>query len=92
MSEIQSLYKHMQDIEGLLCEPIRNNIIDKTRKMFLQGLAQATRKDALNYLEIIQNLPPALSTKGIKWLQGIVDYYCQKASSVLSSFGLFRKP
>ncbi|MEE9910567.1 MAG: UDP-N-acetylglucosamine pyrophosphorylase [Deltaproteobacteria bacterium] len=89
--EKQSLYEHMNHIEDILSEPVRDHIIETTRAAFLRDFAQSTgNAPTQSYIDTIRNLPPGLSAKGITWLQGIVDYYCQKAASVLSSPRLFR--
>ncbi|HLZ19993.1 MAG TPA: UDP-N-acetylglucosamine pyrophosphorylase, partial [Smithellaceae bacterium] len=89
--EKQSLYEHMSHIEDILSEPVQDHMIETARDAFLRDLARSTANAPnRSYIDTIQNLPPGLSAKGSNWLQGIVDYYCQKAASVLSSPRLFR--
>ena len=88
--EKQALFDHMEDIEGVLCEQIQDDIIQRAREAFLRDFLQSGGNDPRSYIETIQRLPPDVSAKGVKWLQGIVDYYCQRTSSVIPSLHLFR--
>lgn len=85
----QALYEHMEDVEGVLCEKIQDDITEIFQEAFLRDFRQSAGNDTGPYIETIQKLPPDVSAKGVKWLQGIVDYYCQKISTVLSSICLF---
>jgi bifunctional UDP-N-acetylglucosamine pyrophosphorylase / glucosamine-1-phosphate N-acetyltransferase len=86
----QALHEHMEDVAGILREKIKDDVIQRDKEVFLRCLGQSKGNDAMPYIEAIRKLPPDISTKGIKWLQSIVDYYCQRISRVLSSMGLFR--
>jgi len=80
----------MEDIEGVLCEKIQDDIVAKAQEVFLRDFLQSAGKKPGPYIETIQKLPPDVSAKGVQWLQGIVDYYCQRISTVLSSSRLFK--
>ena len=84
ISEKQALYEHVDDIEGILSEKIQDDATHKAQEAFLRAFAQSGGNDPVSYIEIIQQLPPDISAKGVKWLQSIVDYYCQRISTVLS--------
>lgn len=90
ISEKQALYEHMEDIEGVLCEKIQDDVIEEAREGFLRDFMQHGGNSPMPYIEAIGKIPPDISAKGVKWLQGIVDYYCQRISTVLSSTSLFR--
>jgi bifunctional UDP-N-acetylglucosamine pyrophosphorylase/glucosamine-1-phosphate N-acetyltransferase len=90
ISEKQALYEHMEDIEGVLCEKIQDDVIEEAREGFLRDFMQSGGNSTMPYIEAIGKIPPDISAKGVKWLQGIVDYYCQRISTVLSSSSLFR--
>jgi hypothetical protein len=90
ISEKQALYDHMGDIEDILCEQIQDDLVQSAQEAFLRHLLQFCRNDTRPYIETIQKLSPDVSAKGVKWLQGIVDYYCQRAASMLSSLLLFK--
>jgi len=85
ISERQALYKHMEDIENVLCEKIQDDKTERGRKAFLLDFMQFDGNDRRPYIETIQKLPPDVSAKGVKWLQSIVDYYCQRISTVIPS-------
>lgn len=84
------LFERMDEVAGVFSEEINDDVIQRNQEDFLQCLVQSGRNDALPYIESIRQLLPDTSTKGAKWLQSIVDYYCQRISRVLSSAGLFR--
>jgi bifunctional UDP-N-acetylglucosamine pyrophosphorylase / glucosamine-1-phosphate N-acetyltransferase len=90
IGEKQTLYEHMEDVADILCEKIKDDVIRRDKEMFLRYLGQSKGNDAMPYIEAIRKLPPDISAKGVQWLQGIVDYYCQRISTVLSSMSLFR--
>ena len=90
ISEKQVLHAHMGDIEGVLCGQIQDDLIQSVQEAFLQDFLESCGNEPGPYIETIQKLPPDVSAKGVQWLQAIVDYYCQRISSVLSSIRLFR--
>lgn len=85
VAEKQALYEHMADIEGILSEKIQDGENLRDQEEFLRQLRQHAGNNAPPYVEVIGKLPPDVSAKGVQWLQGIVDYYCQRISTVLSS-------
>ncbi len=89
-SESQALHEHMGDIESILNETIHDDETKRAREAFLRDFLQYYGNGPKSYIETIQKLPPDVSVRGVKWLQGIVDYYCQRISSVVSSLRLFR--
>ncbi len=90
INDEQTLYQHMKDIEGVLCEKIQDDTVAKAQEVFLRAFLQSAGNKPGPYIETIQKLPPDVSAKGVQWLQGIVDYYCQRISTVLSSSSLFK--
>jgi bifunctional UDP-N-acetylglucosamine pyrophosphorylase/glucosamine-1-phosphate N-acetyltransferase len=90
ISEKQALYDHMGDIEDVLCEQIQDDLIQSAQEAFLRDFLKFCENDSKPYIETIQKLSPDVSAKGVKWLQGIVDYYCQRAASMLSFLRLFK--
>ena len=87
IDERRSLGEHFSDIENALCEPIQDNNIERARDSFLGCITKSDKIFTTPYLSAIRNLPPDAVTSGVQWLQGIVDYYCQRASSMLSFRG-----
>jgi len=90
IGEKQALYQNMEAMEAVLSDKIRSDTTERAREVFLQGFLQGGGNDPRPYLETIRELQPDVSAKGVKWLQSIVDYYCQKTASVLSSLRLFK--
>jgi bifunctional UDP-N-acetylglucosamine pyrophosphorylase / glucosamine-1-phosphate N-acetyltransferase len=90
IGEKQTFYEHMEDIEGILREKTQDDMTKRAREAFLRDFPQTGVNNPVPYIETIRKLPPDVSAKGVQWLQGIVDYYCQRISTVLSSNSLFR--
>ncbi|MEN6375752.1 MAG: UDP-N-acetylglucosamine pyrophosphorylase [Smithella sp.] len=90
LDEKQALFEHMDGVAGVFSGKINDGVIQRNQEVFLECFLQSGRNGAMPYIESIHQLPPDISTKGVKWLQSIVDYYCQRISRVLSSTGLFR--
>jgi UDP-N-acetylglucosamine/UDP-N-acetylgalactosamine diphosphorylase len=86
----EALYKNMEHIKDILYEKIKDDVTESIRKEFSRDFIQSVGKGRKTYIETIQKLPPDVSAKGVKWLQNIVDYYCQRISTVIPSLKLFR--
>ncbi len=84
-SEAQVLLEHIDDIEHILSVPALPEAVTAEREVFLNFVAAHRENRSLSYVDVIRGLPPDASAKGVRWLQNIVDYYCQKIASVLSS-------
>lgn len=85
-----AVHEHLGDIEQILSEDIHDDLVEKARETFLQSLSQTSGNHREAYIETIQKLPQDVSAKGVQWLQGIVDYYCQRIATVISSISLFK--
>lgn len=90
-TEKRVLHERMDDIEAILNEEIQDDENQRSQEVFLRDLAYSVGNNPVPYTDTIRKLPPEMSAKGTIWLQGIVDYYCQRISRVLSSIDLFRK-
>ena len=62
---------------------------EKSRDDFLKDYDKAAGKTAAGYIAVIQALPPNVSAKGTKWLQEVVDIYCNKTKDIVPSLRLF---
>lgn len=89
-TEKQALYEHLEDIEEILREKTQDDTTNRALESFLGDFPQSGGNNPGPYIETIQKLPPDVSAKGVQWLQSIVDYYCQRISTVLSSIRLFK--
>ena len=56
---------------------------------FIDTLQPAGAAATSNYLETVQGMTPELRSKGIQWLQQIVDALCGQVDECLSSMDLF---
>jgi UDP-N-acetylglucosamine/UDP-N-acetylgalactosamine diphosphorylase len=90
MKQRQTLLEKMENFEDILIKKIDDIKMNKTEEIFLRDFEQFCKKDRTPYIETIQKLPSTVSAKGVKWLQEIVNYYCQRISTVIPSFKLFR--
>lgn len=90
LKERRTVLEHMDDIAKIFQTAIKDNAVDRSREVFLKDF-EASRKDShRNYIETIKNLPPGSASGGVQWLQTIVNYYCQRTATVISSAKLFK--
>ncbi|HNY50948.1 MAG TPA: UDP-N-acetylglucosamine pyrophosphorylase [Smithella sp.] len=85
----QAFLENTGKIEELLNKNIGDTKMNKTEEIFVRAFEHFCDKDGKSYIETIQNLPPSISTKGVRWLQEIVNYYCESISTVIPSLKLF---
>ena len=86
----QVLLENIGNIEDILHDKIHDTKTNKAKGIFLRDFEHFCNKDRKSYIETIQKLPPSISAKGVRWLQEIVNYYCQSISTVIPSPKLFR--
>lgn len=89
MKQRRALEENMATIEEIFGKKLNDTKTNKAADMFLRDFEQFCKKRN-TYIETIQMLSPSLSTKGTQWLQNIVNYYCQRISTVIPSLKLFR--
>jgi UDP-N-acetylglucosamine/UDP-N-acetylgalactosamine diphosphorylase len=90
LNERKVLNESITNIEAILSSDIKDAKIEKAAEVFLKEFGQSCGNEQRQYIETIQKLPPKTSAKGVKWLQSIVNYYCQRISSVIPSIKLFK--
>ncbi len=90
LNERNVFNENFTNIEAILNADIQDAKIEKSAEAFLKEFRQSSVHDRRQYIEIIQKLSPKISANGVKWLQGIVNYYCQRISSVIPSIKLFK--
>ena len=56
------------------------------RDFFLEKIQKGIKKSGLDYIAVIQGLPPSDGEIGTQWLQGIIDRVSNDALSVIPSF------
>ncbi|MGC9324052.1 MAG: UDP-N-acetylglucosamine pyrophosphorylase [Desulfomonilia bacterium] len=59
---------------------------DKMREVFLSMLSKEIHGAASEYIPAIQGLSPETRTRGVEWMQGIVDGVCAGAFKILSHY------
>ncbi len=82
-------FRKFSDIEELFAGAVKNSVIDRYRDDFLSASEKARGEKGSNYIAVIQGLPANVSQKGTVWLQGIVDYFCEKTKRITPSLRLF---
>ena len=89
----QELHEQIGYIEELFTGKMSESPVatDKSRETFLEAFNKAVGNDRVNYIGTIQGLPAAISSKGVIWLEGIVDDLSEKVKKALPSLGLFKK-
>lgn len=89
----QELSEQIGFLEGLFTGKMPDVLTatDKSREAFLGEFEKAAGNDRTNYIEKIQGLPTAISSKGVIWLNGIVYALSEKVVQVLPALGLFKK-
>ena len=80
----------ISDLEGLLGEVLGDDKMRSTQDLFFEAFMKFRENDSLPYIETIQKLPVDVSAKGVQWLAGIVDDFCQRVSKIMPSMNLFR--
>jgi hypothetical protein len=56
------------------------------RDAFLENVQKGIKKDGLDYISVIQGLPPSDAAIGTQWLQGIVDRLVDVTLNMIPSF------
>ena len=89
----QELYEQISFIEGLFTDKMPEVLAptDSSREAFLGDFEKAVGSNRANYIETIQSLPAAISSKGVIWLNGIVDALSTKVAAVCSGPGFIQK-
>jgi hypothetical protein len=58
----------------------------RERDAFLEKIQKGIKKSGLDYISVIQGLPPADGVAGTQWLQEIVDRVTDDALRLIPSF------
>ncbi|MDD5009022.1 MAG: hypothetical protein PHU49_14460 [Syntrophorhabdaceae bacterium] len=79
------------EVEGLFTGSIESDTIEKDRDDFLSSFDKISGGSGKNYIAAIQDIPAHISEKGVVWLQGIVDTFCEKVKTIMPSLNMFGK-
>lgn len=90
MTQRKALQENMATIEEIFGKKLNDTKTNKTCEIFVLDFEQFCKKHRAPFIRTIQTIPPSISIKGTKWLQNIVNYYCQRISTVIPSLKLFR--
>jgi bifunctional UDP-N-acetylglucosamine pyrophosphorylase / glucosamine-1-phosphate N-acetyltransferase len=89
----QELYEQIGFLEGIFTGKAPEVLTgtDQSREVFLGEFGKAAGEKMVNYIATIQSLPAEISSKGVFWLNGIVNALAEKAAQALPSLGLCKK-
>lgn len=87
----KDFHEKFAEINELFTGTLQNDTIERQRDAFLSSLDQVKGAANIHYIKTIQGLPDDVSGKGVLWLQGVVDAYCEKTKLILPFFNLFGK-
>jgi bifunctional UDP-N-acetylglucosamine pyrophosphorylase/glucosamine-1-phosphate N-acetyltransferase len=87
----QEFYEKGKLLEEVLVGDAAKTAGEKKRDPFLKAFVKHREEHGGNYIEVIQSLPPDISTVGTQWLDAIVDLICDQAGKALPALKLFKK-
>jgi UDP-N-acetylglucosamine/UDP-N-acetylgalactosamine diphosphorylase len=87
----QEFYEKGKLLEELLVSDAGKTAGEEKRNQFLNALVKHREEHGGNYIEVIQSLPPNVSTEGTEWLDTIVDLICGQAGKALPALNMFKK-
>ena len=90
LKERRTVLERIADIANIFQTTVKDDAVSRSRELFLKDFATSGKDDQRNYIETIKKLPPDVSARGVQWLQTIVNYYCQRTATVISSAELFK--
>jgi UDP-N-acetylglucosamine/UDP-N-acetylgalactosamine diphosphorylase len=82
----QELVAQWPRLKDLLNQSRTETGESRERDSFLEKIQQGVQKIGLNYISVIQGLPPSDGVIGTQWLQGIVERVTDDALSLIPSF------
>jgi UDP-N-acetylglucosamine/UDP-N-acetylgalactosamine diphosphorylase len=82
----QELVARWPGMKDLLNQRRAEPGVTRERDSFLEKIQKGIKKSGLDYISVIQGLPPADGVAGTQWLQGIVDRVANDALSLIPSF------
>jgi len=82
----------INEIQGLFrADATADSTVRTLKEEFLAELNRITQGGPGSYVETIQGLPTDVSSKGTRWLECVVAYYCQMVSTAMPGLQLFQK-
>jgi UDP-N-acetylglucosamine/UDP-N-acetylgalactosamine diphosphorylase len=89
----QELHEQFSCIESLFTGKMPEVLAptDQFRDAFLGDIEKVAGSNRANYIETIRSLPAAISSKGLTWLNSIVNTMSEKVAQSLPAMGLFKK-
>jgi bifunctional UDP-N-acetylglucosamine pyrophosphorylase/glucosamine-1-phosphate N-acetyltransferase len=86
----QEFYEKGKFLEELLVSDAAKTAGEEKRNQFLDALMKHRKEDGGSYIEVIQSLPPDVSTGGTQWLDAIVHDICAQAGKALPALNMFK--
>ena len=86
----REFHERLKPIVGMFTEGGESDKTKKSRESFLEDFRKATGDNKGNYIAAIQGLPAEVSSKGVRWLNSLVDDLCAMAAAAVPSLSLFK--
>jgi len=86
LKQKQELVARWSRMKDLLNQSRTETADTGDRDFFLEKIQKGIKKSGLDYIAVIQGLPPSDGEIGTQWLQGIIDRVSNDALSVIPSF------
>jgi UDP-N-acetylglucosamine/UDP-N-acetylgalactosamine diphosphorylase len=87
----QEFYEKGKSLEEVFVSDPAKAAGEERRDRFLDAFIKHRKEHGGSYIEVIQSLPPHVSTGGTQWLDAIVDLICGLAGKALPGLNMFRK-
>lgn len=87
----QEFYEKSKYLDELLNTDRSRTAGEEKREAFLDELIKHKEENGDHYIEVIQSLPPRVSSMGTQWLDAIVNGICEQAKNAFPALNLFKK-
>jgi UDP-N-acetylglucosamine/UDP-N-acetylgalactosamine diphosphorylase len=87
----QEFYEKSKLFEELLASDAGKTAGEEKRNQFLSAFVKHGKEHGGDYIEVVQSLPPDVSTEGTQWLDAIVHVICGHAGKALPALNMFGK-
>lgn len=85
----QEFFEKGKCLDELLSTDVIKAAGEEKRDAFLNSLIKHEKEHGDHYIEVIQSLPPRVSSEGTQWLDAIVNGICEQAKNALPALSIF---
>jgi bifunctional UDP-N-acetylglucosamine pyrophosphorylase/glucosamine-1-phosphate N-acetyltransferase len=87
----REFYEKGKLLEEIFVSDAAKTAGEKKRDPFLNALVKHRKEHGGSYIEVIQSLPPHVSTGGTQWLDTIVNTICDQAGKELPALNMLKR-